>query len=409
MNYFWINVLCFSLFYTLLSLVLFFRSSYSYVSCRSPLILQMTHWANYTELLFILIIMYSFDIGFPENSVMIYWTLECFLEISHAVMIICYIIRAYRLYFVFSLDLNRNEESSEFRKSPYRASQRWILVTMAYIIAVMIFFYCLFLIFLCFFPDQLNFFVKDDYGKRTTPNYMIVAFFHFCLQVCLVFWIYRIRMIKNEFSMMHEMLLVTMITCIEPLFDLFIHSNRDWLYIYIFGNLVLMLVTTGFPIILSFIHKDTIEFLSLDMLTSVELILQHKITLDSFEDFLSNYDKDGLTLLEIYLSCELFIDVGDANILDRISGKISSSSMHFPDDCTDFINNKLNSLHNLQSYCYHALDNDYYYYFKKSKDFENLKSYIFRQELLNNRLSETSLNRTGTQLKKSLICLLDFK
>lgn len=409
MNYFWINMLCFSLLYTLLSLILYFRSNYSCVSCRSPLILQMTHWANFTELILNLIIMYSFEIGFPKTNDLIYWTLECFLEISHAVMIICYIIRAYRLYFVFSLDLNRNEESSEFRKSPYRASQRWILVTMAYIIAFMVIFYCICLIFLCFFPDKMNFFVKGDYGKRTAPNYMIVAFVHFCLQICLVVWIYRIRMVKNEFSMMHEMLLATAITCIEPLFDLFIHSNRDWLYIYIIGNLVLMLVTTGLPIILSFIHKDSIEFLSLDMLTSVELILQHKITLDAFENFLSNYDKDGLTLLEIYLSCELFIDVGDKKILERISAKISSSNIPFPDDCTDLFSNKLNSLNHLQNYCYTTLDNDYYYYFKKSKDFENLKSYIFRQELLNNRLSETSLNRKGTQFKKSLISLLDFK
>lgn len=407
MDIFWIDFLCFSLIYLALSVVLFMRSNYGCVSCRSPIILQMTHWANLTELLLNLTILYSNTISLPSTDTILYWTIQCFLEIAHAVMVICYIIRAYRLYFVLIVDNNRTDESSEFRKSPYRASQRWIATTMTYIIVSMIVFYCIILALVKIFPDEIVLFEGGTYGKRTEPNYMIVNFVHFSLQLSLIVSIYYIRHVQNEFQMIGELILVTIIICISPIFSISIYSNRNWLYADVFRNFILMLITTGFPITLSYIHKESIEFLSLEMLTSVDLILQHKITLDAFEDFLFIFDKEGSVFLEIYLSCECYFGFSDCKILDQIQAKIASSGIVTSDDCAGFNCNNLNPLMNLQNYCYDVLENDYFSHFKESKQYEKLRSYIFRQELLNNRVSETSLRGSGKM--KSMISLLDFK
>ncbi|OMJ71222.1 hypothetical protein SteCoe_30640 [Stentor coeruleus] len=367
----------------------------------------MTHWANLTELLLNLTILYSENICLPPTSTILYWTIQCFLEIAHAVMIICYIIRAYRLYFVLVVDSNRTDESSEFRKSPYRASQRWIVTTMTYIIVSLVVFYCIILTLIKIFPRKISLYEDGTYGKRNEVNYMIVNLVHFSLQLSLIVSIYYIRYVQNEFQMIGELILVTIIICVSPIFSISIYSNRSWLYADIFRNFILTLITTGFPIFLSFIHKESIDMLSLEMLTSVDLILQHKITLDAFEDFLSSFDREGSVFLEIYLSCECYFGFSDDKILDRIEAKITSSGIATSDDCVGFNSNNLNPLMNLQNYCYDVLENDYFLQFKDSKQYEKLRSYIFRQELLNNRVSETSMHRSGKM--KSMISLLDFK
>ena len=210
--------------------------------------------------------------------------------------------------------------------------------------------------------------------------------------------------------MFKEMLSVTILLCIIPMFSLFVHQDRLWLFVNIARNILLMIISSIIPIILSYINKDTIQFLTSDMLTSLSLILQNSVTLTCFENFLQVYNKDeGPLYLELYLTCELYFNLHDIEIAKKIITKIHNLDWDLPCFCPhDAPACDEKSFLSLYSFCAVTLEQDFFPAFKESKEFNDLRRFIYRQEIVNDRISATSLRRSGSKTKASMIKLLTF-
>ena len=336
------------------------------------------------------------SIGLPKGSSLAYWGIQSVMNISHFLMVFCYLLRAYRLYFIFNLAIFK-VENSKFYQNISWASQRSMIMTLILIISPIILIYLIILLIIAFYKDP-GLYIKNEYGKRTDINYMIITFIEFLLELMLIFMMYAIRFVENEFQMFKEILLVTMILCITPMFSLFVYQDRLWLYGYILRNFILMLITSIVPIILSYTQKDTIEFLTSDLLTSFNLLLYHPSTLNSFENFLQNYSKgEGFIYLELYLICKLYDDLHDLTIAEKIIKKINNLTIDLPCFCpSDISNCDESSFESLYSFCAVTLEQDFFPIFQKSEEFIELKKFINKQEIVNNRISVTSFRRTGT-------------
>ena len=389
MNLLWLNTIIFSPTYLIASVFLFLRSSHPCIISRSPTIIQICHWANLSEIIFTSMILSEI---LPRASASLYWAVNCMMSLSHYLMVFCYLIRGYRLYYIFKRDPYNESSSSSFYGNVNKISQRWMILTLLAMMSPIIILFVVIQFIIIFYEDIGLY----TYGKRTTIHFMIDNFIEFLLELSLITIMYYLRLVENEFQMFKEMLLVTVILCIAPVFSLFVHdSSVLWMYAYILRNVLIMLITTVSPIVSSYIHKETIQMLSTDSLYSLHLVLQHPTTLNAFEKFLKNCEGgEGCVLLELYLSCELFFDNLDPSIARGIVKKVKGLEYDIPVFNPDrLLIFDVAALMPLYNYCFEVLENNYFYEFKDGKEFGELKMLMHKQEVLNNRISKTSLQR----------------
>lgn len=407
MQLLWMNLIVFSSIYLISSILFFLRSSHQCINSRSPTIIQICHWANLSEILFTSVIIMQ---ALPKNAPSQYWALESMMNLSHFLMVFCYLLRAYRLYFIFNLDAFKDSENSSFYVKRHRISQRWMVITLMAMISPFVLIALSVLLIIVFYQDP-GLYVKNNYGERTTAHYMIEAFFEFLLEFSLIMFMYVLRFVENEFQMSKELISVTFFLCITPMFSIFVHENRNWLFAYIVRNLVIMLITTVGPVILSYFQKETIQTLSTDLLQSLQLIIQHPVTLNTFEKFLKSYKSGkGCIYLDVFLSCELFFNMPAAHIGENIIKKakiLDSEIPSFSPDCISTCDPI--SLQPLYNHCASVLEQEYFTQFTYSTYYEELRSFIYRQEIFNNRISATSFGRGGAMGKStSMVKLITF-
>lgn len=399
MENFWYFFIFSLTFYTLTSGLLFHRSQHRYVISRSPNILQIGHWANLVEIFSVLIILYYL----PQPDSII-WALESLMDTSHCLMVFCYLVRAYRLNFVFKLDLSKDVDSSKFYNLKYRVTQRWA-IKFVFALTSPIILICT-IIYLLIYISESSFGIIEN-GERSNILFMVDIFIAFSLQLSMIVMMNKIRVVVNEYQMLKEMLIVTILLSFTPLYSIFIHVlDKEWLYSSIARNYLLVFTSSVFPIIMSYTQKEKLEIITLDMLESFELVLQNQESLNTFEKFLKNYEKgEGLQYLEIYLSCECCIDLFTEDLANTIKQKLLISSifinaveinkeLHHTDICKILESVK------------ETLELDYFIPFKVSQEFKQLRSSVYRHEIFGNRLSQTSFLPQVNCLKNTMVRLI---
>lgn len=395
--------------YLLISLVLFFRSNKQCVISRSPLILQVSHWANFSEIIFTLVIISSSELNLTDSSQLVFWLIESGMQSSHYLMGFCYIVRGYRLYFIFNLGATWEDADSNFFKQRHRASQRWSLLLLVLMISP-VFLLCLTIILiLAINEDAIHLYVKDEGGLRTNGHFMVIVALEFLLELALIILIYILRIVEDEFQMTKELVFITLCLSSNTIVSIFAHVNRSFLYIYLAVNLCLMVVTSIWPIFSSFTRQGSFQMITQEILSSLQLILQHPVSLDTFEKFLQTEDAEGVKILEIYLSCELFQNNKSREIGVKLMEKINNLDSVIP--CFDLKSVDLddeNCFNTVLNHCLIILEDDYYHRFRISPEIEWLKGVIRRQEIFSNRISETSFMRGGniSDMKSSLLSII---
>jgi hypothetical protein len=405
---FWDNVIAFLCLYLGVSVVLFLRSQRYYVVSRSANILQITLWANFSEILMILVVMFSDNLNVPATAPANYWLIGSLMMLSNSLMIFCYLIRAYRLYLVFNIDPLKVNDNSGLLKMRNRATQRWMIKALLLMISPLAIISAIVYLCLVLSKSSLGLYVDNEYGKRTTVHYMVDAFYNFLLQLSLILSMYYIRIVNNDFQMLKELVIVAIVLNVSNVFSLFIHTNRQWLYVYIARNTAIMVVSIVVPVVFSFIKPDKLELISKEMLHSVDLIMQHPLTLNKFEEFLKEFESgQGLAYLEIFLCCECYMMSQDPAMLANIFKKIETHKIEVPrllmDSIADISEPEVHAMH---AHCLDMLEIDYFPNFKASKQYSALCAYICRQEIYSNRLSQTSFLPPDHQ--QSLVDLLSF-
>ena len=402
MYYFWIAFALITIIYSVISCILHFRSSYRCIASRSPLLLQITHWMNYLVIVSTLMIIYSDYLNFPKSK-LISWTYESCYNFTNCVMVFTYLIRAYRLYLVFNLDKSKDSDTSYSLTSKYKMSQRWALKLL--LILSLPLFMVIFGIWLYILFTNKDFGLFVD-GKRSNYLAMSDILITFILQISMILMIKKIAHVTNEYQMFKEMFTVTFLLFFTPFFSLFIRFySIQWLYIYVARNALLMGISSFAPLIMSYIQQDRFGIVSADMLKSLDLVLQHKISYDFFEDYLKRIESGrAIIYLDLYVSCQCYFDKPELYLEKYIFDQVKPLEIPELDTCAE--TKKMQRALIIFTHCKEILENDYFESFKSSKEYDNLRGFLYRQELLNYRISQTSLFPTSNS-RQTIISLMN--
>ena len=406
---FWIVFAILGSIYLAASIILFFRSKKQCVVSRSPLIVQVSHWSNLSEIFFTMIILYSNDLGLDKSSQLIFWLIESGIQISHYMMGLSYIVRGYRLYFIFNLGEAWQDEDSTFFINRHRASQRWSIVLLFIMITPLVFFSIVIIIILGCDESAIPLYLDESGGLRTTGHFMVIMVFEFLLELALIILIYSLRIVEDEFQMTKELIFVTIMLSLTTIISIFAHINRLFLFVYLFVNVCLMVASSIWPIILSYSRQGSFNMITQEILNSFQLILEHPLTLDTFEKFLQKDSREGLNLLDIYLRCELFQELKTRQLGIKLLEKIISLENPIPSfQVKDVDLDDENCFNNVLNYCLITLEDDYYHRFRISEEFGWLKRMLRRQEIFLNRIQLTSFTRIGNidDVKSSILSLI---
>jgi hypothetical protein len=276
-------------------------------------------------------------------------------------------------------------------------------------IAPLLFISLIITIILAINDSTIPLYVKNSGGLRTTGHFMIIMFLEFLLEFALIVLIYSLRIVEDEFQMTKELIFVTIFLSFTTIVSIFAHFNRDYLFVYLCVNFSLMIASSVWPIFLSFTRQGSFHMITQEILNSFQLILQHPLTLNTFEKFLMKNSAEGVKLLDIYLGCECFQGMKSRKLGVKLLEKIISlesppPSFHVKDVDLD----DENCFNNVLNHCLICLEDDYYPQFRISDEFSWLKRILRRQEIFSNRIQLTSFTRTGNMddVKSSILSII---
>jgi hypothetical protein len=232
--------------------------------------------------------------------------------------------------------------------------------------------------------------------------YLLISFVE---QVFFILSIYCLRNISDDYTMTKELTVAAVAWFATPSITLFPPKNlkRFKSIPGLLRNVILFLVSSVYPIVRSFFSKNTEEILTLEMLESLESVLQSKLSLEQFEKFLKERDgktndskiqPSGFELLHLYMKCENFM-INNMNIDKDDLVKDIIEAQGIP---VNFFNNQKDSFDLLVKETRDAvlliLRDDFFELFKKNWRFLELRRHVNRQEIYVGRLMRVGLTQT---------------
>ncbi|CAG9323495.1 unnamed protein product [Blepharisma stoltei] len=410
--------------YFAIGVMLYKRRTERNIKSRSPVLIYITHWSNLIETLLAIPILTPkdfnlYDLDYYENRLY-----QDSALISHYLVFFPYILRCYRLYFVFHLDKDWEIQNNMFKENIHRTRQRWLVKMLCFCMIPIILISVVFL----FWPNAseifpLNLSRPSNNGIDIPDCVYIMACF--TEQLVLIIGIYLIKDVSDDFNMSNELIYVGFIWFLTPAFSIYIRSYQIvWGIPYILRNILLMLRSSLVPIICSYFNKPLFEPLTIEMLNSLELTLQNAATLEAFEEFLkleeltttksfgSINTGSGLSLLEFYLKCRLFANNGSSQLAENIfSEYLENKVVHIPAEIYleiedgDFTD--ANLFNKAESVVIEKLKSYFYPKFMASDQYLFLKRLIHRQEIYQFRLMQTSLHEFQINEHKKMVVECD--
>lgn len=304
----WIWLSIESVIYVITGILLYTRSHKRAICVRSPKLLQISHWSNFFEVLIVLIALNILQ-GYNKsyNTIIILCTVVHFL--THYLFFIPFILRSYRLYTIYKIDQNFDIKDKKFVASIKKTREKFLIKTLA-LISLPFFLVCILAYTL---NNNYNFFEYRN-GQVKNDNVQIIVnsialLIGFIEQIISIFAINALRNIRDDFKMASELCFVNVvwiITC--P--NLILNNYSYFSYQILLRNNLVFLFSSLYPLALTFKSSAFNLMLTEESLKSLELILQHKLTLEAFESFLKSslvqYEyKPGLKYLNLWLQCEL--------------------------------------------------------------------------------------------------------
>lgn len=313
--------------------------------------------------------------------------------IFHYIMFFPYVLRAYRIYLIFKLDKHWDDQDFSFNKYSHRTRQRWMLgVFMSGLIPFVVM-----VIIVLTDCTAAEYMPASEYKGH---EYFSQSFYIWisCLeQVFFVYSIYLLREISDGFNMIQELFVAMLFWFISPIFSVFPAAD---LKTYepvpgILRNCCLFIVSIMYPLIWSYRDNRSEEVVTLEMLESLELILQNKTTLEYFETFMrnlehktneTNIDHSGCDILEVYMKCETFLiypEMQDKSDLIESLLRTDIISFNYIADMKESFNDQVFAAKNKFFY---YLSINYFTKFQKSKQYALLRRIVHRQEIYTGRL-----------------------
>lgn len=368
-----------ALVYIPLGVLLILRSNRKAIRNRSHTLVSIAHWSNFIESLLLQISLYLYFNNTKSSS-----SFDMFYQFSIIIIHYCfffaYVLRCYRVYFIFNLDSKWDEDDNYFKQHIYRAGQRWL---------TKVFLICLWpvivLATLRIIVSGINEYIpaayEDDQGNGSYILEGIYQVIMFCEEMIFIYSVYKLRNVQDDFNMSLELAIVCVLWIITGVFSIFTQA-WIWRLQVIIRNHIIMLVSSLIPLIKTLVPESFDEVITIEMLQSLELILQSQATLEAFEKFLKKNNerlKNGDLYLQLWLLCEFYRHSRGENIEGEIEKTAQMLKLHS------------NHVISIQNEVFQALNNRFFKHFKKSEEYQEILRDINRQQIYMHRLMQTSI------------------
>ena len=389
-----LSFLSLSLLYLLPAVFLWFRKGRKQISSRSPVLLLISHVGNYCEQFCLLA--EALDVVFTTHPAVLA-ALEVFF---HFVYFFPYLLRGYRLYFVFHTDVEEKGDA-QFLSHIKRSTQSWHL-RMLLLLLLPVIILCSLILFL-----HLSQHESPTTSKNRLILESVVIADAFIEEMTLLIGMFCLRKVESEYAMTGELGIIAILWFFNSLFSL--HSKYEfWVYELICRNALIMGISVLWPVVKSYHRPDPKDSLTLSTLYSLQMTLQNQVPFDHFERFLHGlqYSESATTLdtmavriLHVYMSVEVYrssrvVDglkelVEEVMAVDRevdVLGKELGKTEVGSEEWVEFVEGNLFGL----------LRNYYFPRFVRSVEFRRLWKEVEQQELRVSKVKATSL--CGTDL-----------
>ena len=242
----------------------------------------------------------------------------------------------------------------------------------------------------------------SEFEKEKNYSQTSFLFISFLEQLFFIFSIYSLRNINDDFSMTKELTIAMIVYFVTPIFTVFPQNLFDYSTLPgLLRNLFLLGFSFIYPLACSYLYKDRSEPLTTEMLNSLELMLQSKVTLNYFEGFLrdiegsandSFYQHSGFQLLQLFMKCETYLNCPERVNKDELISELLRSEA-VPMSYTSYSKETFES-HVLiaKEKLLNVISDEYFENFKKSRYYPELRRIIHRQEIYTGRLLTIGLN-----------------
>lgn len=399
MNY-WVAVGMAGFVYLVIDALICIRSKSVYIIRRSPWLVHLSLWGNFLEFSSILPLL-TYFVDRQDISPLLVSLRDSGIILGHCLLYFPYILRSYRLYLVFNLETNWDKAGADFTKKIHRTRQSW-QIKMLILFLLLPLSMCIFLI--SYGPIKEVFPVTNTGQDKRDKNIAtgIYIFITFAEQLALIIFANLLRDLEDEYNMCNELVWITVILALPPIFSTFVETDKEiWFTVCLIRNFLIMARSDIIPLLLSFKATQFAEALTVDMLNSLEIILENEKTLEFFERFLKNdtgshLKESGYSLLCLYkdLECRLnnsFID--DQSSFEIELSKSSNFALVEKVDLPEAIKKKKSGVFKL-------LNEKFYQNFLRSEECKELRRIIHKEEIIAYRVMQTSFIPTNLTKKK---------
>ena len=376
-----------ALVYIPLGTLLFLRSNRKAIRNRSPLLVSIAHWSNFFESLLLQVSLYLY---FSKSTPSI--PFDKFYQLSIIVVHYCfffaYVLRCYRVYFIFNLDSRWDEGDNYFKNNIHRAGQRWL---------TKVFMICLWpvivLATLRVVVSGINEYIPSTYeDDQANGSLLLEAIYQvvmFCEEMAFITSVYKLRNVQDDFKMTLELGIVCVFWILTGIFSIF---TQPWVWRLqvVIRNHIIMLISSLIPLIKTLTPESFDEVITIEMLQSLELILQSQSTLEAFERFLKKNKErlvNGDSFLQLWLLCEFYRHSRGDNVKEEI------------EETAKVLGLLSDNVMSIQNEVFTALNNRFFGSFKVSEEYQEILRDINRQQIYLHRLMQTSIVGEGADVR----------
>jgi hypothetical protein len=375
----------FSAIYLVVGALLIVRRNNPQISKRSPWLVNICHWSNIIEI--ILILPTATDFVVQENpSDTLLDLRDSGIMITHFLVYYTYILRGYRLYNIYQV--SQYENSSLYL---YKTTQKWAVK----LLIILMFPVLMVAAIILSYPDIGKYFPVSDGDTYTQENAASCVYVSVCFleQLFMITIVYKLRFLEDDYNMNNELICVCLLWFISPFFSAFINTYRNlWLVCIVIRNSLLFIRSSLIPVIKSFESYKFVEPLTIDMMNSLEILLQNPKSLVYFENFLL-FSRPGQLILEFYQKCECQLSRKNKSLYASINSYLSSDS--FP---SEILIDKIDTEEQLlyaRDLAYEFLNKNFYADFLSSEKGQELRKVILKSQVFTDHIRMTSLHRNS--------------
>lgn len=399
--------------YLIISATLVLRRKSDYILRRTLIMLQFCLLGNLVQNIVFLSQIEQIEkhIGIVTMECHIFFRIrQSFNMIGHYLLFFPYILRSYRLLIIFKIDKNWEHTESSYYNYIHRTKQKWMVIFLVvFLMPVLIM--CIAILNNCNFA---NYMPGSEDKHHTNVSEGLFIGISFIEQLCFLATIYNLREISDDYSIKNELTVamvfwfITPSLIVFPPVDLKRYKNLPGLI----RNFLLFLVSFCYPIYCSFTHKNQEEAMTIEMIESIESVVQSKAALEYFDKYIKEIDSkpneskiniSGGELLELYMKCEMFLNCPGEYDKDQIIKELLDSEVvtinYMKDSKEDFDSQVARAKNSIME----ILRNEFFGGFKKSKWFSELKRYVNCQEIYTGRLMNIGLSKTYSSLVRNSI------